>query len=86
MSSMSISSARASTSKNRPVPLAQRSFMAKRSTKPLSSTAMTLLSCPPMSTTSRTPGHIAAAPRAWQVISVNELSASSTHPPAVARC
>jgi hypothetical protein len=52
------------------VPLAQRSFMAKFSAVPQPSTRIALLSCPPMSTTSRTPGHIAATPRAWQVISV----------------
>ena len=78
MSSMSTSSARHSTSKKRPVPLAQRSFIAKRSTNPFSSTAITLLSWPPMSITSPTPGHSDAAPRAWHVISVKFLSASST--------
>ena len=40
-------------SKKRPVPAAQRSFIANSSTRPLSSTDITLQSWPPMSTTVR---------------------------------
>ncbi len=56
-------------SKKRPVPAAQRSFMANSSTRPLPSTDITLQSWPPMSTTVRTAGFNQCAPRAWQVIS-----------------
>ena len=57
------------------MPAAQRSFIAKSTTRPRASSRMTLLSWPPMSTTVRQAGSSACAPRAWQVISVTFLPA-----------
>jgi hypothetical protein len=51
-------------SKNRPVPAAQRSFIAKSATFPSSSMEIALQSCPPMSMTVLTAGDIQWAPRA----------------------
>jgi len=63
-SSRSISTARASTSRNLPVPAAQRPLVAKDDSRPASSTATTALSLPPKSMTSLATGAIATAPRA----------------------
>jgi hypothetical protein len=62
------------TSRNRPVPAAHLSFIAKSRTAPAGPTRTTLVSWPPTST--RMPGSPVRekAPRAWQVISVCVLA------------
>ena len=54
--SRSTSNARAITSRNRPVPAAHLSFIAKSFTPPSSVKRIALLSCPPMSMTDRIAG------------------------------
>ena len=76
--SRSISSVRAITSRNRPVPAAHLSFIAKSVTLPSGESRMTLLSCPPMSSTVAALGNRRRAPLAWQVISVTFRSAEGT--------
>ena len=63
------------TCRKRPVPAAHLSFIRKSCTEPSGAVLMTLLSCPPMSSTTPVPGKRWTAPRAWQVISVTTLSA-----------
>ncbi len=77
-SGSSISKARAIASKKRPVPAAQRSFMAKFSTVPSVSTQMPFTSCPPMSIIARTLGSATCTPIAWQLISEMFSSANGT--------
>ena len=64
-----------STCRNRPVPAAHLSFIMKSRTEPSDSVLMTLLSCPPISSTTPVRGKRCTAPRAWQVISVTVLAA-----------
>jgi hypothetical protein len=61
-----------------PVPAAHFRFILKSSRFPESSMRMTLLSCPPMSTTVIDPGTRWWQPTAWQWISVRVASANST--------
>src|SRR4030065_322491 len=77
ISSRSISSVRAMTSRNRPVPAAHLSFIAKSATLPSGVKRMTLLSWPPMSSTVLALGNRWRAPRAWHVISVTAKSADA---------
>ena len=60
----------ATSSRKRPVPAAQRSFITKSRTRPAWLSQMTLLSWPPMSTMVSASGRTWRTPRAWQVISV----------------
>jgi hypothetical protein len=62
--SMPVRSVAAMALRNRPVPAAHLSFMAKASTRPEASSRIALLSCPPTSTTRAAPGKRAQAPRA----------------------
>ncbi len=52
------------------MPAAHLSFMAKSTTSPAGPMRITLVSCPPMSTSRPGRPVRANAPRAWQVISV----------------
>src|SRR5574341_1526450 len=66
----SSSSALAAAPRKRPVPAAHLSFMQKSTISPAGDTRIALVSCPPMSSTVRVPGHMCTAPRPWQLISV----------------